>query len=240
MNLIRLVLDNIERPKNYSIKAADSGGDTADIYVYDIIGGMFWGIDALQFAKDLAAIDAPNINLHINSPGGDVFDARAIATSVKQHPANVTAIIEGLAASAATTIAMAADTRIMAPGSFFMVHNAWSGVLGNKYDMQAAADVLAQIDVEIGADYAKATGKTAQDVAALMDAETWFNAQATVDEGFADSILGADAEQATTNKWNLSVYDRVPEELLKEPEPIDDSLWEHMNRRLSLIEKVSA
>lgn len=182
-----------------------------------------FGVSASAFVKALASIDAPEIALHINSPGGDVFEARAMATAIAAHTANVTAYVDGVAASAASTVAVAADKVVMAPGSFLMVHNAWALGVGNAADLRDLADVLDKIDGALVEDYARASGQDPATVKAWLDAETWFTAQEAVDAGLADSVSDPDQDgdddepgskddpdKDPMNRWDLSVYGRGP------------------------------
>lgn len=195
---------NRETPRRYEVaNAAD--GETATVYLYDLID-PYWGIGAAQFVRDLAAITAPNIALRINSPGGDVFDGRAIATALREHPANVVAHVDGLAASAASFIALAADEVVMAPGAMMMIHRASSLGWGNAEDLLALAAVLAKIDDTLVADYVRETGNPADTVRAWIEAETWFTADEAVANGFADRI--SEGAPAADNRWNLAPLGR--------------------------------
>lgn len=205
MNLLKLIKDNAERPRSWSIKQE---GDDATVYVYDVIGGLWGGVDAETFVRDVNKIEAKTINVRINSPGGDVFDARAMATALRNHSANVNAFIDGWAASAATTLAMAADRIEIASGGFFMIHNAWTFMLGNRHELLEMAAVLEKIDQAIAADYIKRTGAESKQVAEWMDAETWFSADEALEHGFVDAVM----ESGTDNRpsWNLSAYRNAP------------------------------
>src|SRR5699024_9441941 len=130
-NFLQLLRDNEAKPSAFEVKAAFNA---ATIYVYDVIGGFFGGVDAEDFAREVAALDVDTIHLRINSPGGDVFDARAMQTALRGHRAHVIAHIDGLAASAASGIAMAADEIEIAEGGFLMIHNAWTLAMGNQAD----------------------------------------------------------------------------------------------------------
>jgi ATP-dependent Clp protease protease subunit len=227
--LLALLATNQAKPKRYDIEAKD---DVATIYLYDTID-PYWGVSAKQFVKDLNALKNPTIHLRINSPGGDVFDGRAIATAIAQHPSKIVAHVDGLAASAASYVAIAADEVEMAPGSFFMIHRAWSIAYGNAADMRETADVLEKIDEALVSDYVKQSGQTEEQVRAWLDAETWFSAEETVTNGFADRV--SDAETAS-NAWDLSVYAQAPKE--PEPEPEDHEGAERL-RRFAFLEKVA-
>src|SRR5258707_13669196 len=141
--LLALLSANRDRPKRSEVLNAT--GEEATVYLYDSVDSDF-GVNAEAFVKDFNAITAPKIHLRINSPGGDVFEARAIATAVAQHKSTVVSHVDGLAASAASYIAIAADEVEMAPGSFLMIHNAWTIVGGNASDLTATALLLEKID----------------------------------------------------------------------------------------------
>jgi ATP-dependent protease ClpP protease subunit len=235
-HLMKLLRDNADKPRNQAIRAE---GDVAHVYVYDVIS-EWWGISALEFAKALQQVTQPTIHLHINSPGGDVFDARAMASTIKQHGARVVALIEGLAASAATTVALAADEVRIADGAMFMIHNAWTITVGNAADHDEQAALLRQVDVAIAADYVRKSGASEEEVRGWMDAETWFSAQECVDKGFADALIGA-GEPENRQGWNLSAYRNAPSpeaRVAPAPEPqYDRNKYE---RRLALFERLAS
>lgn len=229
--LLQLIKANADKPKQFKV---ENNADESSIYIYDAIDSMF-GINAQEFVKEIGALTAPVIHLRINSPGGDVFDARAIATAIANHPSKVIAHIDGLAASAATYIALAADEVQMADGGFFMIHNAWTLAFGNSGDLIAMADLLDKIDSTIVNDYAKKTGKTADEIGAWMAAETWFTAQEALDNGFVDSITES---PKVANTWDLAAYSNAPK-ALTEPPPADDARAV-LGCRLRLLAKIAA
>ena len=235
--LLQLFRDNVARPGNYAVRA---DGDEARINIYEPIGGWF-GIEAEQFANDLNAITAPVIHLHINSPGGDVFDGRAMATNIRQHPSKVIAHIDGLAASAATYVALAANEVEIADGAFFMIHNAWTIALGNAADMRDTAELLDKVDGSISADYQRKTGAGADQIADWMAAETWFTAAEALEHGFVDRIA-EDAESAPENAshWNLAAYANTPAALVAPPKNEPQYDRARMERRLALLERTAA
>lgn len=234
INLLQLLKDNADRPRCWRVN--QEAGKAATVYVYDVIGGIWGGVQAEEFVQELQAIDAEQIDLRINSPGGDVFDARAIATALREHPANVTAYVDGLAASAATTIAMAADRVEIAQGGFFMIHNAWAFMYGNKNEMRDMADLLEKVDGAIAADYATKTGNTADQIAEWMNEESWFTADEAVENGFADAVMGSKGDAAN---WNLAAYRNAPE-IPKDEENAGERIKADLERRLRLIESCSA
>ena len=167
----------------------DAVKDEATVYLYDAID-PYWGIDAGEFVKALSEITANTIHLRINSPGGSVFDAEAIQTALQQHKARVVAHIDGMAASAATYVALAADEVEMSDGAMFMIHNAWTFAFGNASELVDTAALLEKIDANILRDYQSKTGASAEQIKQWMDAETWFTAQEALTNGFVDRIYG--------------------------------------------------
>jgi ATP-dependent Clp protease protease subunit len=228
--LFQLFKDNQEINSRYEIKSA---ADVADIYIYDAIGGWF-GIIAEEFVRDLANIEAKTVNLYINSPGGDVFDARAINSAIKRHPAHFTAHIDGLAASAATDVALAADKVQMSEGSFFMIHNSWTLALGDKNDLIETAALLENIDQTISGDYQKKTGLEAVEINEFMDNESWFTAEQALNHGFIDEITEGGAVE---NKYNLAAYENAPEQLTEETYI---GRREQLSARLQTLDRLSA
>jgi len=237
-NLLKLLINNKAVNASYRIEA--SGDDEETVYLYDAIGGWY-GIEAQQFVKDLNAITASTIHLRINSPGGDVFEARAMATAIKAHPAKIIAHVDGLAASAATYIAVSCDEVEIAKGGFFMIHNGWTLAMGDKGELTKVADLLAKIDVTITTDYLdkitnvlKEAGADSGQVTAWMDDETWFTAEEAVEHGFADRLF--EGEEKTQNSWDVSAYDKAPAALLS-PAPANEVEYdrEHLERRVKML-----
>ncbi|MFH2075750.1 MAG: head maturation protease, ClpP-related [Pseudomonadota bacterium] len=166
-------------------------GTVAELWIYEEIGEDFWGeggITAKSFQKELSAIKAPQIDLHINSPGGSVFDGITIYNLLKQHPANVTTYIDGLAASIASVVALAGDKVIMADNGLFMIHKASGMVVGTSDDMRDFAEKLDKVNGSIATAYISKTGKDEPEISGMMAAETWMTAQEALDFGFIDEI----------------------------------------------------
>ena len=216
---------------------AEVAGDTATIYVYDVID-PYWGISASEMAKTLAGITAPNIVLRINSPGGDVFEARAMMAQLVGHSATITAKIDGLAASAASFLAMAASSVEIAEGGFYMIHKGWTWMMGNADDFRDASGLLEKVDASIIDTYAGKTGKSADEISAWMKAETWFSAQEAIDAGFCDALLPTTAaSKASAKAFNLAVFDKTPKALIEVDPPIDDTVRTRMLAKLNLYER---
>lgn len=168
------------------MRAAKGDGE---VMIYDGIGQDFWGdgVTAKAFAKDLGALgNIANLTVRINSGGGDVFDGVAIYEAIARHPARKTVVIDGLAASIASVIAMAGDEIKIAPAGFLMIHNAWSFSVGDATAMRKAADLLDSVSGQIAAVYTARTRAPKGRVREWMDAETWFSADDAIAAGFAD------------------------------------------------------
>ncbi|MBZ9666334.1 ATP-dependent Clp protease proteolytic subunit [Pseudomonas sp. LMG 31766] len=206
-------LTNETRPAEswYSIKALSRGA--AEILLYDEIGA--WGITAQQFARELKALgDLSLISLRIHSPGGDVFEGTAIYNLLKHHPARVEAHIDGLAASMATVIAMAADTIYMPENAMMMVHRPWGIQGGEADDMRRYADLLEKIEDTMVAAYMAKTGKSQDDIKALLKAETWMDGREAVEAGFADQLTEPLAAAAQLNSKRMQEFAHMPEALI--------------------------
>jgi ATP-dependent protease ClpP protease subunit len=165
---------------------------TATIRLYDPIDdyGGWWGMSAAEMADAVDELPSKvtDIRLLINSPGGDVFDGMAIMNVLSAHPARVTAVVQGLAASAASFIAVGVDELVMNPGSMLMIHDASTGVYGWASDMREVADLLDKISDNIASMYARKAGGENTDWRDLMRAETWYTADEAVTAGLADRV----------------------------------------------------
>lgn len=161
-------------------------GPSAEIRIFDEIGT--WGITAQDFIAELDAVDASTLTVHLNSPGGDVFDGIAIANALRDHPANVTVVVDALAASIASVVMLAGDTVVMNRNSQVMIHDAWGVVGGNAKDMRDMAGVLDKVSNNIASAYADRAGGKPREWRDLMLAETWFDAQEAVNAGLADRV----------------------------------------------------
>lgn len=171
----------------YTIKAQANNPKAADIEIFDEIG--FWGVTAASFIRDLKSKgDISEINVSINSPGGSVFDGLAIYNALRAHAATVNVRVMGVAASAASFIAMAGDKIVMPENAFMMVHNPMGGVFGNAQEMRDWADTLDKIAASLIGIYVARTGKSEDEVKALLDAETWMTATEAKALGFADEV----------------------------------------------------
>lgn len=203
--------------------AVKGAADSDTITMYDMIGSDGWseGVTAKRIGSALRAIGSRDVTVLINSPGGDFFEGLAIYNLLREHPHKVTVKVVGLAASAASVIAMAGDEIQVAKSGFLMIHNAWSLVIGNRHDLRSAADVMDQFDASMADLYAAAAGIEVKEAAAMMDAETWMNGQAAVDAGFATALLPADEiiEEPDQTNASLAAKRRVDGLLAKQGMP---------------------
>ena len=179
----------------YQIKAKADKPKSADISIHDEIG--LWGISASAFMRDLRGMgELDEINLSIHSPGGDVLDGWAIYNSLKSNKARVTARVEGLAASMASVILMAADTVEIPENAYIMIHNPWGFAMGDAEEMRDTADLLDKLGNGLVNAYASRTGNDEDEIREMMSAETWMDGKEAVERGFADKLIGAVALSA--------------------------------------------
>lgn len=176
----------------FAIAKADDSS-SAEVRIYDEID-PFWGVSADEFASQIADLDVDNLTVRLNSPGGIAYDGVAIYNSLKDHPAAVTIVVDGLAASAASVIAMAGDMIVMNPHSEMMIHNARGLVIGGADDMRSYADHLQRLNDNMASLYAERAGGDVADWQDAMNAETWYSPQEAVDAGLADK-LGRDDDE---------------------------------------------
>ncbi|MBB5875887.1 head maturation protease, ClpP-related [Xanthomonas sp. 3498] len=173
---------------------AAGASDTA-ISIYDAIGDNWegTGVTAKRISAALRSIGQQDVVVNVNSPGGDFFEGVAIYNLLREHKAKVTVQVMGLAASAASVIAMAGDEILMGDGAFLMIHNAWAVAIGNRHDMADAASRLEPFDAAMARVYADRAGIPVAEAARMMDQETWIGASDAVDGGFADGLLGGES-----------------------------------------------
>lgn len=182
---------------NPSIQAAAVDDNT--ISIFDVIGQDYWtgeGVTAKRIAGALRAIGDGDVVVNINSPGGDMFEGLAIYNLLREHPGDVTVKVLGVAASAASIIAMAGSEVQIARAGFLMIHNAWTLAAGNRHDFRAYADYLEPFDAAMADIYVARSGQDSKTVEKMMDGETWIGGSKAIDQGFADSLLDSDAVAA--------------------------------------------
>lgn len=164
------------------------------ITMFGAIGEDFWseGITAKQVTRQLRAIGDRPVEVHVNSPGGDMFEGIAIYNVLREHKQHVTVKVMGLAASAASIITMAADDVQIGAASFLMIHNCSVFAGGNRHDFAEIAAFLEPFDAAMVELYAQRTGRDAKEIGKWMDAETFMSGSTAIDRGFADTMLSAE------------------------------------------------
>ena len=203
-------------------KASLQPSGVLELLVYEEIGENYWtggGVTAKSVKQSLdAAGSFDSVSLRINSPGGDAFEGAAIYSLLKASGKPVNVFVDGIAASAASIIAMAGETITMSNVAMMMVHNAWSFCNGDGDDMRKCADTLDKVSASIAQAYVAKTGKTADEIKAIMDEESWMGAQECVDEGFATGIAAPaekdeEAMALASSFRSLTRMKKVPAEL---------------------------
>ena len=189
----------------YTIK--NQTGQPAELLIYDVIGDWA-GLSARQLVNTLKDIDADDITVRINSPGGSVFDGIAIYNALRYHKASIHVRIEGLAASIASVIAMAGDTVHMAENALLMIHNPFSWVGGDAEELRRMADMLDKTTEVIAQTYASRCSGELESLKKLMDEETWFTAAEAKDQGFIDQV---DKPVQMAASFDLSGFVRAPD-----------------------------
>lgn len=196
-----------------SVDAEGTGEATteADVYIFDEIGGSL-GVTASAFIDEIKAIDGP-LNVHINSPGGSVFDALAIHSALLHHPHRVTSYVDGIAASAASVVAMAGSEVVMMPGSQIMIHDASAPDDGNPEEKRNMATFLDRQSDNIASLYRGKAGGTDDQWRAAMQDETWYFADEAVEAGLADRLwsrngdmVEVDSDERLTRSFDLTHY----------------------------------
>lgn len=251
--LTKLLVQNKQKaPHVGALVVENAAADSTDIYLYDSIVGddetAAWagGVSAQTLVPQIRGIKSGTINLRINSPGGDVFAAQAIVAAIRDTKATVHAHVDGLAASAATVIAVSADKITMNDGGLFMIHCAMTIGYGNAAEMRGTAALLDKVDTTIAGAYASRTGGDPAAMLMLMQAETWMTADEALSGGFINEVSKTAPVSAN---WDLSAYANAPEARRKndptpvqpepEPEPaISAAEQEHrerQNQRLCML-----
>ncbi|KAB1466733.1 Clp protease ClpP [Cronobacter sakazakii] len=177
---------------NGSIRAARDGDNS--ISIFDVIGADYWGegVTASRIAGALRSLNGADVTVNINSPGGDMFEGLAIYNLLREYEGKVTVKVLGLAASAASIIAMAGDDVQIGRGAFLMIHNCWVYAMGNRHDLAQIAADMAPFDKAMSDIYQARSGLDPETVDRMMDGETYIGGSEAVEKGFADSLLSAD------------------------------------------------
>jgi len=197
-----------DRPEWYRVgnvvRDEARGTSSAEIWVDDVID-PWWGINASTFRQELAALDVDRITLYVNSPGGSVYEAIDMMNNLRRHDAHVTAVVNGLAASAASFLILGADEVVMAPHSELMIHDASTIVWGNAEDMERTLADLNRISDNIASMYAEKAGGAPEDWRVRMIAETWFTDREAVEMGLADRVEGT-TRTNVEDRFDLSAF----------------------------------
>jgi ATP-dependent protease ClpP protease subunit len=193
----------MERPQ-----AVEADGSDV-ISILDVIGYDFWtgeGVTAKRVGAALRQIGNKPVTVVINSPGGDFFEGVTIYNMLRAHPSRVTVQILGIAASAASVIAMAADEIQIAKLGFMMIHNTQWVAAGDRHVMNETGEIMAVFDQAAAEMYAERTGNSVDDVKAMLDAETWMAGQGAVDKGFADLTADFDIQEGGATNSAPALY----------------------------------
>ena len=193
--------------KNWFEIQNNAKSETADVYIYSEVGGH--DVNAKNFIDELKTIKDKNIDVHINSLGGSVFDGLAIYNALKNHSKKVTTKVEGISASIASVIAMAGDTIEMAENSLFMIHNPFAMSGGDANELRKTANILDKIRNEIAGIYASKSKHNADHYINLMDVETWFNSTETLEMGL---INGITQPLKIENNYDVSKFENISNE----------------------------
>lgn len=210
---IRRPLAREQRGRTDWYRIQNKAGETPALYIYDEIG--YWGDSAKDLVDALQEIKGDALDVHVNSPGGDIFDGLAIYQALKDHPARVTVKVDGLAASIASVIAMAGDEVIIAPKASMMVHDGWTMAVGSAKDMRKTADLLDKQSDIIASVYADKTGQPADFWRGVMAEDSWYNAEEALAAGLADQIEGRVKE---SDDFDLTVFAHAGRD--KAPAPV--------------------
>jgi len=214
--------------------------DSADLYIYDVVGDSWVGTDAATLVKEIKAQKGKAINVHLNSPGGSVFDGYAIFNALKAHDGTVTTYIDGMAASIASIIALAGSKVVIADNGMMMIHNPLCYCFGTATEIRKQADVLDQIRETLINTYVTRTNKTRETIAAAMDEETYFTAKEAKAYGLVDEISGAMKVAACISQdiVNAFGWQKAPKAILPSPETQSPATPRSiLAKRLALREK---
>jgi ATP-dependent protease ClpP protease subunit len=201
----------VSKVRPLKARISNATGGTTRVDVYDDIGAGGWfseGLTAKSFAAQLAEVSGP-LEVHINSAGGDVFDGLAIKNAIEAHKHPVTTVVDGLAASIASVIAMAGTDRVMMPGAMLMIHDAFAVEGGNAEAMRKMAQTLDEVSDNLAAVYARAAGGLPEQWRAAMKQETWYTADQAVLAGLATRV-GADGAAQLPAGFDLAAYSGIP------------------------------
>lgn len=216
------------------LKVSNGDDGSLTLQIYDAIDDWY-GVSAEMVTRALAGFDGDTIHVRLNSPGGDVFEARAIMVALVEHSADVIVHIDGLAASAAGFLTLAGKEVKIADGAFLMIHNASSIVAGTAKDMRARAELLDKVEATIVKSFEQRSKATTEQLNSWMNEESWFSAEEALEYGFADEIVPTVEAKA---RFDLSGYRNTPKSLL-EPEVEETPAlksWDDVSRQCRFYE----
>ncbi|QIX48930.1 MULTISPECIES: head maturation protease, ClpP-related [Rhodococcus] len=223
------------RPREWCRINAQAGAAT-EILIYDVIGSYWRDTDAQTIATQIKELDTDEIVVRINSPGGDAFDGIAIMNALRAHSAKVTVRIDGLAASAASVIAMAGDEIVMGEGSQMMIHEAWLYTSGTADYLRSEADRLDKMTDSITSLYARRAGGDFEEWRDLVAAETWFTADEAVAAGLADKVSDSTPDSGELSAaFNLSQFRFAGREHAPAPRIPSAEAVEDTNRKEGIV-----
>jgi len=208
---------NKKNNKFWEVRASKDSPGTGELLIYGPIFSEKLFEDEVSpksIKEELDELgDIENLNIYINSPGGNAFSGSAIYSILKRHPASKVVHIDGLAASAASVIAMAGDQVIMPENSIMMIHRAWTFAIGDSTEMRKEADILDRVDKSLVSAYQEKSGLDEGRLLGLMSEETWMNAKEAEELGFADEVTEEEEVAAYIDPEIMSKYKNLPEEL---------------------------
>ena len=239
-------IDELKAPEGAStrMRVVNRGESTAELIIYADIGeGWFGGISSKEFSDQLSAIgDVKNLDVRMNSAGGDVFEGITMYNRLKQHTANVRVIVDGLAASIASVIAMAADEVVVYDASTVMIHKPWTFAGGDADDMRDKAAQLDLVEKQMINIYTQKTGLDETHIKRLLKAETWMSGEEAVNLGFADN-LDSDMPQAMAAaikpNMNAKWFAHAPTQPISNPE-LQETIRRARGQSLSLLSRSRA
>lgn len=186
--------------------------DERTIGIYDVIGEDWWtggGFTSKRMSAALRSLGKGPVSVAINSPGGDMFEGIAMYSMLREHKGDVEIKVMGLAASAASVIAMSGDVVKIARPAFLMIHNCWVMAVGNRHDMAEVSRQLEPFDAAMADVYAARTGESAEAMGKLMDRESWIGGSASIEQGFADALLDSDLIKKGEGKTQAAAARRM-------------------------------
>ena len=210
--------------KRYYSLVVNQDEKRADIYIYGDITSWPWlesDVSSYNLAKEIEGLEVDQINVYINSYGGEVAEGLAIYNALRRHKATVRTYCDGFACSAASIVFMAGDERVMSNASLLMIHNAWMLAMGDQNDLRKNADDLEVINAATIQAYLNHVNISEDKLKEMMDAETWISAADALEMGFATAVVNP----ATTDKAAAS---------LRQRQQIRDAILSRQSQRSSL------